>query len=111
MTGIEDLEVAVKSSLGSSRGRPSAGMARGWNKLPSVLATAAVVLAVGLPGGPFGPHMAQAAVENSRLSSIESDLALGAATVESVTARSEFVVPGKIDKKGGGGDKGHGGAD
>jgi hypothetical protein len=86
-------------------------MARGWNKVPRVLAAAAVMLAIGLPGGPFGPHMAQAAGEESRLS-IQSDLALDAATVASESAQSDFIVRGSADKhKDQGASKGGGGAD
>src|SRR5215213_1837890 len=108
---IEDLEVAVKSSLRSSRGRPSTGMARGWNKVSGVLATAAVVLAVGLPGGPFGPQMARAAGAESHLSS-QPSLTLDASASATVDARPDFIVLGWANKpKGGGGAQGGGSKD
>ena len=90
-----------------SRGRPVARKARRWTNLPAVLATAAVVLTLGIPGGPFGSNTARAAVEDDHVS-IQPNLVLDTARFESTDAQSAFIMLGVKNNKGhaGANDKG-----
>ena len=100
----------MESSVRSRR-RVSRGMARGWNKVPGVLATAAVVLAIGLPGGPFGSEMAQAAVGESHLS-IQPGLVVDGATMNQWPRELiSSSLPSPTISKRGGGNNGGGGAE